>query len=83
VWNPLGMQMMEIHIQELLHPEATERLAREVGGLERRRLGQYLCRWLCGFGRFLVALGRRLQQVGLPPAVVIEEQAVKERRIGA
>jgi len=29
VWNPLGMQMIEIHLQEMLHPEATERLARE------------------------------------------------------
>ena len=30
MWNLLGMQMIEIHLQEMLHPEATERLAREV-----------------------------------------------------
>ena len=83
MWNPLGMQMIEIHLQELLHPEATERLARGVGGLERRRPGQYLCRWLCGFGRFLVALGRRLQRLGLPPAAAMEKQGIKERRIEA
>lgn len=72
MWNPLGMQMMQMHLQELQHPEATERLAREVGELERRRPGQYLCRWLCGSGRFLVALGYRLQRAGLPPAVGLE-----------
>jgi hypothetical protein len=74
VWNPLGMRMMAIHLQELQHPEATERLAREVSELERRRPGQYLCRWLCGFGRFLVELGYRLQRAGLPPAVGLEER---------
>jgi hypothetical protein len=74
VWNPLGMQMIEIHLQELLHPEAAERLAREVSELERRRPGPCLCRWLCGFGRFLVELGYRLQRAGLPPAVGLEER---------
>ena len=83
MWNPLGMQMMEIHLQELQHPEATERLAREVVEVERRRVGQYWCRWLCGFGRFLVALGRRQQRLGLPPAVAMEERGIKERQIEA
>lgn len=29
MWNLLGMQVMEIHLQELLHLAATERLVRE------------------------------------------------------
>jgi hypothetical protein len=83
VWNLSGRQMIEIHLQELLHLEATERLARKASGLERRRLRQYLCRRLCGVGRFLVALGQRLQMVGAPLAVGLEEQRTKEKRIGA
>jgi hypothetical protein len=71
VWNLLDVQMAEIHAQELQHQAAAERLAREVGGPERRRLGQRLCRWLCGFGRFLVALGQRLQQSASAPAGVL------------
>lgn len=74
MWNLSSMLMMEIHLQEMLHPEATERLAREVSGLERRRLRQTLCRWLCRFGMFLVMLGRRLQRVGAPLAVGVEER---------
>lgn len=70
MWTTLGMQMMEIHLQELLHPEATERLAREVSVPTHNRPYRQWRRWLSRLGQSLVGLGRRLQRVGLPPAAV-------------
>lgn len=74
MWNPLGTQMMEIHLQELLHPEATERLAREVGIRTHSRPYRQRRRWLSRLGQFLVRLGRRLQRAGAPLAVGLEER---------
>jgi hypothetical protein len=79
VWNPVGVQMMEIHAQELLHPEASERPAREGSSPSRRWLYRWEFRWLCRLGQFLVMLGQRLQRAGAPPAVAIEEWLTTER----
>jgi hypothetical protein len=81
VWNPLGMQMIEIHLQEMLHPEATERLTRE--GSVPTRSNQQQHRWLCGLGRLLIAAGQRLQRVGRPLPAGLEERLNMERHIGA
>jgi hypothetical protein len=83
VWNLFGTEMMEIHLQEMLHPAATERLAREGSAPSGRRPYRQTCRWLFGLGQFLVVLGRRLQRVCLLPAVVMEEPVITERRIRA
>lgn len=83
MWNPLAVQMLEVHAQELLHLAAAERLARETSVPPRRRLYRLKCRWLCGLGRLLVVLGRRLQRVGLPPAVAMDERMITDRYIGS
>ena len=75
MWDLLSEQLMEIHLQEMLHEAAVERLAREVSGPERRWLYRQRCRWLRRLGQLLVGLGQRLQQVGLPPAVAVEGRA--------
>ncbi|MGC9333866.1 MAG: hypothetical protein ACP5JJ_06955 [Anaerolineae bacterium] len=80
MWNPLGMQMMEIQLQEMLHPEATERLARE-GSVPTCSSQQH--QWLCGFGRLLIAVGQRLQRVGRRLSAGLEEPLNMERHIGA
>jgi hypothetical protein len=82
VWN-LSVQMMEIHVQELLHQAATERLACEARVPMHGWLYRQKCRWLCRLGWFLVGLGQRLQQVGLPLAVAMEERVITERYIGS
>jgi NADH:ubiquinone oxidoreductase subunit D len=83
VWNLFSVQMMEVHVQELLHSAAAERLARagsvpSRGWLYRRRF-----RWLCRLGQFLVVMGQRLQRVGLPRAAAREEWLTTEKQIGA
>jgi hypothetical protein len=82
VWNPLAVQMLEIHAQEMLHPAAAERLARATSLPSGRRLYRLKCQWLCGLGRLLVVLGQRLQRVGLPPAGAMEERMITDRYIG-
>jgi hypothetical protein len=82
VWNLLDVQMAEIHAQELQHQAAAERLAREGSAPRRRWLYSQKRRWLCGLGWFLVGLGQRLQRVGLPLAVAMEERVTTERPIG-
>ncbi len=72
MWDRSSEQLVESHIQELLHQAETERLLREAGVCTHTWLHRQSCRWLYGLGRLLVGLGQRLQRVGLPPAVTME-----------
>lgn len=83
MWNPSGVHMMEIHVQALLHPAATERLARETRLPPRPWLYRLKCWWLCRLGRFLVAVGQRLQRFGLLRGGAIEGRVLKESRFEA
>jgi hypothetical protein len=82
MWDRWTEQLVESHIQELLHQAATERLVREAGLSRHTWLHRQICRWLSGLGRLLVGLGQWLQRVGLPPAVM-EERGIAKRQIGA
>ena len=79
MWDLLGVKMIEIHVQETLHAAAAERLARESRVPPRRWLDGLKGWWLIGLGRFLVAVGQRLQRFGLPPDGTIDGRVLTER----
>lgn len=60
--------------KEAVHQAAMERLCREAGIDTRGWVARQVCAAVCGLGRAMIAVGRRLEKAGLPAATASARQ---------
>jgi hypothetical protein len=66
--------LMQVHLEEMEHPTAAQRLGMEAGSVPPGWLHRQRCRLLCRAGNWLVWWGVRLQQSGMLQAVPLHGQ---------
>lgn len=66
--------MMNMNVEEAQRRAKARRMVLQVGMLHRPWLSRQGCWLLCQMGHLLVAMGRRLEQCGLPRSLSFDDK---------